>query len=90
VRVARYCESTVGEGEDQAAMTQAMSIEHVRPHRHAKTRESGSDILNPDTEISRCRVVGEERLRRKLSEPLRLRIRLEGFHAFTGRRKPPS
>src|SRR6185437_3597546 len=82
VGIASDGECAVGEREDQTAMAHAMSVDHVRPHRHAKPCEPRPDLFDPDAEASRCVVLGEERLRGELREPLRVRFRRARAHGL--------
>src|SRR6266700_8412096 len=44
VRIAGERESGIGEREDEAAMGDTLSIDHVRPHRHRQRRKARADL----------------------------------------------
>ena len=45
--------STVGKGENHAAMAGSMSVQHICSHRHTEPLPSGSNLIDPDAERTR-------------------------------------
>ena len=56
-RIAGKSKSTVGKGENHAAMAGSMSVQHICSHRHMEPCKSGSNLIDPDAERTCGRII---------------------------------